>query len=82
MGQNDIIRRWPEVVGKTFAEAEEIIRKDRPDVTIVHVTPVEIERLGVDGQGVPMPRDLNFQRVFVITGAESPYIVEIEPGCG
>lgn len=42
--QASLRRRWPELVGKTFAEAESVIRTDRPDVHIVHVTPVGFGR--------------------------------------
>ena len=63
--------QWPEVVGKSFEEAKKIILTDRPDCHVVHIKP-----------GTPMTRDLDFERVFVITEGNGDFIVTNTPYCG
>jgi len=60
---------WPELAGKTGAEAEAAIKKERPDLTVV-----------IQGENSPCTMDYRTDRVRIFVNAEGK--VTSAPGCG
>lgn len=54
---------WPEVVGKTFEEAEETIKNDNSELDVRRVP-----------EGTPVTRDFNPERVLVYVDDENKVI--------